>query len=51
VEYYLKHNRSFEQPWDRCPELGQSILNWVDGCIRNRIRAVLLKVALCDSGR
>jgi hypothetical protein len=51
VEYYLKHNRSFEQPWNGGPELHQGILNRVDRCIWNSIRAVLLKTSLCDSGR
>ena len=51
VEYYLKHNRSFEQPWNGSPELRQGILNRVDRCIWNRIRAVLFKTSLCDRGR
>ena len=49
--YYLKHNRGLEEPWDRRPELGQSILNRVHRCVWNSIRAVLLKTSLCDSGR
>jgi hypothetical protein len=42
VEYNLENNGEFKQPRNRRPELDQHISQRVSGCVRHRIRTVLL---------
>ncbi len=43
MQHKLKHNGGFEQPWNRRPEFGQGIAQWMSRGIRCGIGPVLFK--------
>src|SRR5579872_6699713 len=51
MQHDLQHDRGFEQPWDRRPELGQRVSKWMLGHIGHGVGPVFLKTALCFSAR
>ena len=51
MKHDLKHNRRFEQPRDRRPELGQCVSNWMGGRIGRVPNPNAVKVVTDHAGR